>query len=84
MIGWFWGDPHFTTLDDFTYTFNGIGEYVLLRAAGEINAELQGRTVLVPSSNATVFSAFAIRHEGIIIQVHHILLCILITASIHH
>ena len=71
-IAWFWGDPHFTTLDDFTYTFNGIGEYVLLRAVGEVNVELQGRTVLVPSSNATVFSALAIQHEGITVQVLHI------------
>ena len=67
------GDPHFTTLDDFTYTFNGLGEYVLLRAAGEINVEFQARTALVPSSNATVFSAFTIQHEDIIIQVHCIL-----------
>ena len=71
LLGLFWGDPHFTTLDNFTYTFNGIGEYVLLRAEGEVNIEFQGRTALVPSSNATVFSAFAIQHEDITIQVHH-------------
>ena len=69
FIAWFWGDPHFTTLDEFTYTFNGIGEYVLLRAMGEVNVEFQGRTALVPSSNATVFSAFAIRHENVTVQV---------------
>ena len=69
LIAWFWGDPHFTTLDDFTYTFNGLGEYVLLRAMGEINVEFQGRTALATSSDATVFSAFAIQHEDITIQV---------------
>ena len=74
MIGWFGGDPHFTTLDDFTYTFNGIGEYVLLRTMGEVNVEFQGRTALVRSSNATVFSAFAIQHEDITVQVHHLCL----------
>ena len=69
LIAWFWGDPHFTTIDDFTYTFNGLGEYVLLRAMGEVNVEFQGRTALVPSSNATVFSAFAIQHEDVTVQV---------------
>ena len=69
LIAWFWGDPHITTLDDFTYTFNGLGEYVLLRAMGEINVEFQGRTALAPSSSATVFSAFAIQHEDITVQV---------------
>ena len=39
---------------------------------GEVNVEFQGRTALVPSSNATVFSAFAIQHEEITVQVHHI------------
>jgi len=67
LIAWLWGDPHFTTLDDFTYTFNGLGEYVLLRAMGEV--ELQGRTALADSSNATVFSAFAIQHEDVTVQV---------------
>jgi len=69
LIAWNWGDPHFTTLDNFTYTFNGIGEYVLLRAMGEVNVEFQGRTALVSSSNATMFSAFAMQHEDVIIQV---------------
>jgi len=71
LLAWFWGDPHFTTLDNFTYTFNGLGEYVLLRAPGE-NVEFQARTTLVPSSNATVFSAFAIQHEDVTIQVQYI------------
>ena len=55
-----WGDPHFTTIDGRRYTFNGLGEYVLLRAH---NFKFQGRTVLAANSNATVFSAFALR-EG--------------------
>eukprot|EP00794_Sanderia_malayensis_P014697 gene14697-16223_t len=30
IIGWSGGDPHIKTLDGFTYTFNGIGDYNLL------------------------------------------------------
>ena len=54
------GDPHFITIDGRRYTFNGLGEYVLLRAN---NFEFQGRTTLAANSNATIFSAFALR-EG--------------------
>ena len=32
------GDPHFTTMDGLTYTFNGRGEFILLKAA---NVEIQ-------------------------------------------
>jgi hypothetical protein len=28
LPGWAWGDPHFVTLDGFSYDFNGAGEYV--------------------------------------------------------
>lgn len=59
-IGWGNGDPHITTLDGHTYTFNGIGEYVLLSSArGDF--EIQARTYLAtPSTTATVFSAVAV------------------------
>ena len=30
--GWGWGDPHFVTLDGANYTFNGLGEYVMIDA----------------------------------------------------
>ena len=56
------GDPHITTIDGRTYTFNGLGEYVLLRENAS-SFEFQARTELAPNSNATVFSAFAIK-EG--------------------
>ena len=59
LIGWAWGDPHFTTLDGRTYTFNGLGEYVLLRI-DPINFDVQGRMAIITNqSNATFFSAFA-------------------------
>lgn len=65
---WAFGDPHITTLDGFTYTFNGIGEYVLVRSM-EDDIEFQGRTTLVENSGATAFSAFAIRHNSTTVQV---------------
>jgi hypothetical protein len=55
------GDPHFTTLDDRGYTFNGLGEYTLIRIGNDSvrEFELQGRTALATGSMATQFSAFA-------------------------
>jgi len=53
------GDPHITTLDGKTYTFNGRGEYILVKAL-ETGFMFQGRTEPVSdTSNATQFSAFA-------------------------
>ena len=57
VTGWGWGDPHITTLDDQTYTFNGIGEYVVLRSG---DLEIQARTETASSNTtATVYSAIA-------------------------
>ena len=30
ILAWLFGDPHIVTLDNFFYTFNGIGEYIYL------------------------------------------------------
>ena len=68
IIAWGWGDPHITTIDGRRYTFNGLGEYVLLRTTSS-NFELQGRTELAPNSNATLFSAFALREGDDIAEV---------------
>ena len=62
------GDPHITTLDGRTYTFNGRGEYVLLKE-NVSNFEFQGRTELAPNSNATIFSAFAVKEAEDIVEV---------------
>ena len=32
FTAWVGGDPHFVTLDNTGYTFNGFGEYSLIRA----------------------------------------------------
>ena len=54
------GDPHINTLDGSTYTFNGLGEYVLLRTS-KTEFEIQARTKLAtPNTTATVFSAIAV------------------------
>jgi fibulin 1/2 len=61
--GWSFGDPHLQTLDGKSYTFNGHGEYLLMKAHDE-SFVLQGRTEQV-GENAllgTVFTAFAMAH----------------------
>ena len=65
------GDPHITTLDGRTYSFNGWGEYVLLEYVPNGNSTaqfvLQGRTSSANSSSnnsGTQFSAFAFGIPG--------------------
>ena len=62
---WFFGDPHISTLDGFQYTFNGLGDYVLLRSLDDF-LHFHGRTERPLNTdgeltNATVFSAFAFK-----------------------
>ena len=61
----FWGDPHFKTLDGGNYTFNGLGEYVMIDAQDRV-FQLQARTRLAQqnSTNATIFSAGAAKEEN--------------------
>lgn len=63
-VGFTWGDPHFQTVDGHTYTFNGLGEYVLLRSLGndlEIQVRLTLLDMLSTDFNATVISAVVVR-----------------------
>ncbi|XP_077996694.1 uncharacterized protein LOC144450002, partial [Glandiceps talaboti] len=61
--GWMIGDPHITTLDGITYTFNGLGEYTLVTAENDY-FRLQGRTKRAikkdgtESDYATIFTSF--------------------------
>ena len=57
-LEWFWGDPHFKTLDGGNYTFNGLGEYIMIDAK-QGTFQLQSRTKPAQgnSTNATIFSA---------------------------
>ena len=57
-IAWFWGDPHISTLDGQQYTFNGWGEYIVMKTVNDTFV-LQGRTQPTAGSSATVFSAFS-------------------------
>lgn len=69
FFAWFFGDPHISTLDGLTYTFNGLGEFVMFQSE---EAELQARTYRVidtktnQPSFATSFSAFVLREIGTI------------------
>ncbi|KAK3703614.1 hypothetical protein QZH41_019153, partial [Actinostola sp. cb2023] len=63
--GWFFGDPHITTLDGIKYSFNGLGDYIVLQTLDRTNL-IHGRTKRPLSkfgglSKATVFSGFALR-----------------------
>lgn len=62
------GDPHIKTLDGFDYTYNGWGEFVMMKMISNSDNntafELQARTERVVDenntiTNATIFSAFA-------------------------
>ncbi|XP_016055646.1 PREDICTED: mucin-4 [Miniopterus natalensis] len=62
---WMFGDPHITTLDDANYTFNGLGDFLLVRAeGGNSSFLLQGRTAQTGSAQATNFIAFAAQYNS--------------------
>ena len=63
--GWFWGDPHIKTLDGGNYTFNGLGEYVMIDAQNSA-FQLQARTgpAQGDSTNATIFTAGAAKEHN--------------------
>ncbi|CAD5121857.1 DgyrCDS10323 [Dimorphilus gyrociliatus] len=70
----FFGDPHITTIDGRGYTFNGLGEYTLLKYGSASNTEfdLQARTARAIDKNnkaslATVFTAVT----GVDIKTNH-------------
>uniref|UniRef100_H2ZYL8 Mucin-4 n=1 Tax=Latimeria chalumnae TaxID=7897 RepID=H2ZYL8_LATCH len=57
--GWMLGDPHIATLDGKSYTFNGLGDFILLKTTGTSTSfMLQGRTVQTGEAMATNFEAF--------------------------
>uniref|UniRef100_A0A8C9PA09 Mucin-4 n=1 Tax=Spermophilus dauricus TaxID=99837 RepID=A0A8C9PA09_SPEDA len=62
---WMFGDPHITTLDGANYTFNGLGDFLLVRAGdGNSSFLLQGRTAQTGSARATNFIAFAAQYNS--------------------
>ncbi|XP_058411530.1 mucin-4 isoform X1 [Diceros bicornis minor] len=62
---WMFGDPHITTLDGANYTFNGLGDFLLVQAQdGKSSFLLQGRTAQTGSARATNFIAFAAQYNS--------------------
>ncbi|XP_052691021.1 uncharacterized protein LOC128168863 isoform X6 [Crassostrea angulata] len=63
------GDPHIVTLDGKNYTFNGYGEYTMLKISKDsVQFDLQARTDLATTANgtsinATIFSAFVAQDQ---------------------
>ncbi|EDV27736.1 uncharacterized protein TRIADDRAFT_53733 [Trichoplax adhaerens] len=61
---WMWGDPHVETLDGKKYSFNGVGEYTLIRSENNYFT-FQGRTKRPFIANttklakATIYTSFA-------------------------
>ena len=58
-----YGDPHITTLDGFSYDYNGIGEYWMIKS-DLLNVQARTAAAWDSSSNlvrASVFSAFAVQ-----------------------
>ncbi|XP_072895124.1 uncharacterized protein [Hemitrygon akajei] len=61
------GDPHFFTLDELPFTFNGLGDFVLLNINEPRDTtmfQLHARTVQTGEAQATNFAAFAARHRS--------------------
>ncbi|NIG60292.1 mucin-4-like [Pontoporia blainvillei] len=59
------GDPHITTLDGANYTFNGLGDFLLVRTRDRNSSFLlQGRTAQTGSAQATNFIAFAAEYNS--------------------
>jgi len=59
-----WGDPHFVTLDGKNYTFNGLGEYIMLDVRDGF-FQLQSRTRLAKGEGtATVFCAAVMKERN--------------------
>lgn len=66
-----YGDPHFITMDDFEYTFNGVGEYVLVQSRAVVGTPtpftLLGRTgTFVGAPGATILTGLAFRYDNYI------------------
>lgn len=80
-----WGDPHFRSVDDNAFTFNGIGDYVLLDSP-ENELYIHARFTRFNNTNATVMSALAMRQgtsQVVRVEIQSETLELYVTDSLH-
>ena len=79
FIAFTFGDPHIQTLDGHTYTFNGIGDYILFSVKNSTEFIIHSRmskaqflrNSSLTESRATVFSAFAMKtDQGALVELY--------------
>lgn len=59
-----WGDPHFLTLDNTSFTFNGLGEYTMVVIDNGV-FEMQARTMRTSGRGlGIVFSAAVAKEQN--------------------
>ena len=68
LIGWMWGDPHIATIDGKKYSYQGLGNFWLLKGD---TVQVQGKTRRIQTANGalsrgTVWSGIAIKDIKII------------------
>ena len=68
MSGFLYGGGHIRSIDGNSFTFNGIGEYWLLRSLYR-QLSIQVRFIQFENTRLTVVSAIAIEHQSINVQV---------------
>ena len=61
-LAWVFGDPHLVTLDGHRYTFNGKGEFTLIRTQNGLFT-MQGRMQQFNTVSATVLTAIAAKER---------------------
>ena len=67
---WVVGSLHFTTLDGFTYTFNGLGDYLLLNdTSSTFQVQVRTKEISSDNYNATQLEALSLGEEGSVVEV---------------
>ena len=68
LLAWGGGDPHFQTLDNLEYTFNGYGMFIYMKA-NDGSFQIQVKTSVVtnektqPPLSGTLFTSFALQNN---------------------
>lgn len=65
-VGWMWGDPHFVSVDNLNFTFNGIGEYFLIHTPATLGLNIQARLQRFDTdANGTIMTAVVFRQSDL-------------------